>query len=736
MSAAHAASARDRDALASQAQVLAALPEGVSVVSALDGRFLYTNAAFDAMFGYAPGELLGQPVSTVNAPGGASPEAIGRRIMDAVRARGRWDGDLRQLRKDGSTFRSYNTVTLQELPGWGTVMVAIQRDVGTAPGAEAELRLRGMYLRTLLDHVPFPVWIRAPQGLFLAANQALAALAGLEHAQALLDPAHPAEVPEELALHMRLGEARALASAQPCVQECALGSGPRRSWWEMFQSPIRLGDATVGILGLARDVGDRRSATQALRHRQRWLQAIVEQLPVGVVLADAQGRTLLSNSLMRGYTGGDRMPSLSERQIPRWAARAPDGTRLAPADWPGARALRGESVSQGVEFDHRAANGTHKTVLVSAVPFRDDDGRIGGAVAVAQDITQHKLAEAAVRASEEQLRLIAEHHPDGIFHLDREHRLRYLNATTASWLGCLLRRPGLQPSDVLGRRVWEFLGDSEISRDYRRHSEQAMREGQASSVEESVVVGAQAHHRLKLRTPIRNAAGEVVGLLGIVRDISALRREEQARLERMREQRDALVREVHHRIKNHLQGVLGLLRLKIDRHPALREALAEAMSQVQAIADVYGLTQRRANAGAELVHIVDLLVRGASAAVPIRFERGRHESMSLGEADAVPIALVINELLSNASKHLARRDPARPVRLRLDGDERSMRIRIRNGPAWLPAGFDFAARRGIGTGLELLDTLLPSRGAQLSIVQDGDEVLAELVLHGPVVVPR
>jgi PAS domain S-box-containing protein len=721
---------------APEAWILGALAEGVFVLSLDDLRFLYTNPAFDAMFGYAAGELLGQPVSRINAPGAGPPEETARAILDLLLGSGRWDGDVLSLRKDGSTFRTYNTATVHDLPGWGRVVVAIQRDVGSVRGAEAELRLRGVYVATLLDHFPFPAWMKDPQGRFLAANQALAEAAGMADPEMLLGMDDPGGLPADLAAHMRLGERRAIASARPTVRDCRVEQRGIVRWWEVFHSPIRLQDSTIGVLGFARDVSDRQAAAEALRERQRWLHAILDQLPVGVSLFDSQGHVVLDNASMRGFNDSDRIPSISRRQRPRWQARCADGTVLDPSQWPGARALRGESVRQGIEFEHRGSDGSLRTVLVSAVPFHAGEGPMAVAVAVAQDISERKLAEAALRESEQQLRIIADHHPDGIFHIDREHRILYLNAPTVHWLARVLGRPELHLDELRGRRVWEILGDTEMSLGYRHHSEQVMRSGRPDSVEESVLIDGVLRTRLILRTPVRDPAGEVVGLLGIARDISDRRQQELAHLQQLHEQRDALVREVHHRIKNHLQGVLGLLRLRIDRHPDLREPLAEVMAQIHAIAGVYGLSQGPAGTDADLLGIIGLVVQGAAAGVPLRFEPGVHPSMALREADAVPIALVINELLSNASKHLAEQDPERPVRITLHGDQQGLWVRVRNGPAWLPPEFDFASGRGLGTGLQLLRTLLPSQGARLSIRQEADEVLAELLLQEPVVRPR
>lgn len=72
-------------------------------------------------------------------------------------------------------------------------------------------------------------------------------------------------------------------------------------------------------------------------------------------------------------------------------------------------------------------------------------------------------------------------------------------------------------------------------------------------------------------------------------DITEQRAAEQARLDAAIAQREMLVKEVHHRIKNNLQGVAGLLQQIAMRKPEVAPAISEVVGQVQAIAQVYGL---------------------------------------------------------------------------------------------------------------------------------------------------
>ena len=116
-----------QDELRLRARVLESMAEGVSVANA-DGVILYTNAAEDAMFGYAAGELIGQHVSVQNS----YPPAENRRIVQAViehlNARGAWVGEFHNLKKDGTPFVTHARITMLELSG-KRHLLCVQEDI-------------------------------------------------------------------------------------------------------------------------------------------------------------------------------------------------------------------------------------------------------------------------------------------------------------------------------------------------------------------------------------------------------------------------------------------------------------------------------------------------------------------------------------------------------------------------------------------------------------------------------
>jgi two-component sensor histidine kinase len=215
--------------------------------------------------------------------------------------------------------------------------------------------------------------------------------------------------------------------------------------------------------------------------------------------------------------------------------------------------------------------------------------------------------------------------------------------------------------------------------------------------------------------------------------VTAIKHAEQERLAREASQRNILVREVHHRIKNHLQGVIGLIdQLKI-RQPAAADALEVAAGQISAIAVVHGLHSTTLSSEMRphqlVLAIVDAVTRLSSVVIRCREDTDPSAvALKINERDIVAVALIINELLYNAIKYTA---TGGEIELTFGCRNSSFDVQVLNRPARLPPGFDFAADRALGTGLTLVASLLPRQGACLSFDQRGDAVMAHLTLSPP-----
>jgi two-component sensor histidine kinase len=215
-----------------------------------------------------------------------------------------------------------------------------------------------------------------------------------------------------------------------------------------------------------------------------------------------------------------------------------------------------------------------------------------------------------------------------------------------------------------------------------------------------------------------------VGLAGICHDITALKQAESARLEDARRQGDALVREVHHRSKNRLQGLLGLLQLQYDESPS--PPLARAMSQIRAVAVVHDLERRSAERGVGAGDLLDELTRSAAQAHgrTCALEAPPPAGLRIAPDYAVALSLALSELLTNACKHAPE---GAGVRVAAEPGEADGELGITvTNP--LPEGPPPPA---LGTGLASLEAILPPRGAALSIVRRAGRFEAALRLTAP-----
>jgi two-component sensor histidine kinase len=229
------------------------------------------------------------------------------------------------------------------------------------------------------------------------------------------------------------------------------------------------------------------------------------------------------------------------------------------------------------------------------------------------------------------------------------------------------------------------------------------------------------------------AAGDATAarVFVMAEDITETLRLEQARLDDAIKQRDMLVREVHHRIKNNLQGVAGLLQQSASSRPELAAALAEVVGRIQAIAQVHGL-QVREDESLVAVRVVaavfENLGRAFGIAIPVVADDGPAlERWLLPDQEAVPLALVVNELGTNAIKHRA---PGAPIDVRLESLADGLAIEIA-GEGRLPDGFDLARLGPSPSGLGLVKALLPRRGARIELAQRGPRVVARAELCLP-----
>lgn len=290
----------------------------------------------------------------------------------------------------------------------------------------------------------------------------------------------------------------------------------------------------------------------------------------------------------------------------------------------------------------------------SYLPIHMPDGTVGGIYVQAVNLTAKLLAERALSDSEKHLRRVLDSlfafvgvlSPDGTL----------LQANRAP-----IEAAGIEMKDVIGKPFWEtyWWSYSETVRDWLQSA--CQRVGSGEIVREDVVVRMTDDSRMGLDfmlVPMRDDDGEITHLIASAIDISD-RQVAQQRIESALRERTVLLQEIHHRVKNNLQIITSLLRLQARAAaPEVALALQDSENRVMAMALTHQLLYERTDfssleLGPYLKRLVGSL-RDAHGQLMQRIQMmvdAPDSGLQIGLTQAVPVALVVNELLTNALKH-------------------------------------------------------------------------------------
>jgi PAS domain S-box-containing protein len=233
-------------------------------------------------------------------------------------------------------------------------------------------------------------------------------------------------------------------------------------------------------------------------------------------------------------------------------------------------------------------------------------------------------------------------------------------------------------------------------------------------------------------TAVADSNDEITNYVGIFSDNTEYKIHEEQRLADESNQRDALVREVHHRIKNNLQSVASLLSNFSAQHPQLAEPLNTAITQVKSIAAVHGLQGQFVNSAVGLRGLIEAIANNNQLLwnTQVVLSMPADEPVILvEEKESVPLALVMNELITNAIKHGDQSQVA--IELACDEHGNKVSIIIRNKGKLAATSTNMTPH--FGTGLQLATVLLPKRNASLSWEQAGEFVITRIDLTAPII---
>jgi PAS domain S-box-containing protein len=210
-------------------------------------------------------------------------------------------------------------------------------------------------------------------------------------------------------------------------------------------SPLVVGGRSAGSVAIWHDVTEREALLQQLDQERRLLDAIVAQMPAGLIVAEApSGRLILQNRQMEAIWGGDPGRAAVTWHGLRLGSGHASGHELRPEEWPLTRTLLTGEMVRHAEINITRLDGSSAVVSCNAGPVHDQDGYVIAGVAIFHDITQSKRVEAALRESEAQMRAVVENMPVMVTAFGRDH------ADRVAWNRECERVTGYSAEEILG----------------------------------------------------------------------------------------------------------------------------------------------------------------------------------------------------------------------------------------------------------------------------------------------
>ncbi len=348
--------------------------------------------------------------------------------------------------------------------------------------------------------------------------------------------------------------------AQPVSIEWRRTRSDGVTTWIMARGEPQFDDQgkLVRYLGIAIDITDRKEAELARTESEKRFQDIVEASADWVWEIDAQNRyTFVSESITKllGY-GPDEVLGRTPFDL-----MPPDEGARVSAEFAAISAQR--IPFRDLDNINVHKDGSLRHVQTNGMPILDKEGKLLGYRGLDRDCTPQKLAEQDLRDSEERLRVLIRSMPDVVWLKDVRGVYMACNSRFEQYLGA-------PESAIVGKTDYDFA-TPELADQFRARDREAIDAGRPIAIEDEVTFASDGHRETlqKIKTPIYDKFGEVIGVLGVGRDIAQMRENEREltqhkqHLEAMVKQRTEELAALNEKLKHDAERIADLY----DRAP-------------------------------------------------------------------------------------------------------------------------------------------------------------------------
>ena len=337
----------------------------------------------------------------------------------------------------------------------------------------------------------------------------------------------------------------------------------------------------------------------------------------------------------------------------------------------------------------------------------DENGELIRVNGTVQDITEQKKNKKKMRRQSEVMTTSI----DGMSLANADDELIYVNKAHADIYGYD------HPDELVGKS-WHILYDEDGLHEL---TETALPALQETGFWRGETVGKRKDGTLFPQEVSLSITGEG-GIACVARDITE-RKKTEDKLEQSLSEKKAMLQEIHHRVKNNLAVISGMFQLQVfeTENAQVKSVLNDSQLRIQSIALIHELLYEADSfANISLQKYIQKLIDAIQQTLPFDHQhinlRIEVEDISLEINQAIPCAILINELVTNAYKHAFNEMESGTITVSLSSNNQELTLGVRDDGQGLPA--DFSLHQPSSIGMQLIQTLTDQLDGALSYKTD------------------
>jgi PAS domain S-box-containing protein len=349
----------------------------------------------------------------------------------------------------------------------------------------------------------------------------------------------------------------------------------------------------------------------------------------------------------------------------------------------------------------RTFDGPYKHVMNPVYVDLNEDGTPENIIGAIVDISELVKIEEQSKRNKQLLEELAENAWSATWIRDENGTFVFANNKFRSLFG-------LSRKKVVGKRVHELF-DDKVAKQFKANDQQALESDDPVVFEEQISVNGSVRYYKTNIFPIKGVPGleNIVG--GVAIDVTE-EKENQELIQHALDEKNTLLAEIHHRVKNNLAVVSGMMELQAynETDERVQQKLSASTGRIKTMATIHEQLYKSASFknlrfDENIEQLITNITNTYYASVDLKVSYDM-ETIEMSINDAIPCSLIVNEVITNVLKHAYDEGDSGTLDVSLDEEDKTVTLKIRDDGKGLPDDFEKGGNKS-SLGMELIQTL-------------------------------